>query len=126
MIGLENVELKPVLELEPFRFSTQDRSLAWRADVEERHRYWLECLSDSGLHGLTPLRIPSWHVPTTEFRDPIVLGRYLAVIIEHWGGMDILDEPDMQPCLNGGYSLCQGESAFIEPQCCCDLSNITD
>ena len=94
---LDDVSLVPVIELEPGRFSTQERPLPAGSSHElpgEWDRYWRESLADTGVAGLTPLRPGSWRVPTRQFRDPKTLGMVLAAVVESWGGVESLTGPD--------------------------------
>lgn len=127
MIVLEDIELVPVLLLEPFKFATENRSRPSGrcGDLpEDWHRYWSDCLGDSGLTGLNPLQRGSWHVPTTEFADPDILRRLLALIFNDWGGVDVLSDPECTPVLNGGLALYSPTHGLLaEPRCCADLSD---
>lgn len=70
IVVLEDIELIPVVELEPSVFAANDRSLPssmYEDMPEEWYRYWLESLADSGIAGLMPVQRGSWHVPTSEF-----------------------------------------------------------
>lgn len=124
---LEDVELIPVLQFEPFRFAAADRLPPCRRyeDIpEEWHRYWLESLADSGITGLTPIEEGSWHVPTREFAEPTFLGRVLEPILKNRLETDATSEPDCMP-LNGGLALrCQSQNVLIEPGCCADLGHV--
>jgi hypothetical protein len=59
IVVLEDIELIPVVQLEPFVFASDDRSLPsgrYQDMPEEWHRYWLESLADSGIAGLMPVQ----------------------------------------------------------------------
>src|SRR5262245_32518256 len=86
VLTLQDVELIPVLKLEPFNFAARARPMpaGYRWDMpEEWHRYWLASLADSGITGLMPLKKNSWHVPTSEFTNPAPLGKLLEVIFRN-------------------------------------------
>ena len=66
MITLYDIELVPVLLLEPFKFATESRSRpsgSCRELLEGWHRYWADCLADSGLTGLNPQQRGSASTP---------------------------------------------------------------
>jgi hypothetical protein len=126
---LGDLELIPVLELEPFLFATREqaRPTGTARDMpEDSHRYWLDSLADSGLIDLTPLRPGSWHVPTRNLTIPEVLRRILDVIVSHWGGMDCLEDPESRQALGGGLALLSEGEVLVEPKCCSDLSNLSN
>jgi len=126
---LHDVRLVPVIELEPFRFATRERTSpcgSAREVPEEWTRYWRDSLADSGLVGLKPLRPGSWHVPTASLTDPVLVGKLLTAVLRDWGGPESLTDPDGKPVLDGGLALCQGVEVLAEPACCVDLGNISD
>lgn len=127
MITLESIDLVPVIELDPFLFSTRDRSPPSGAGTpEEWNRYWLESLADSGVVGLTPLRVPSWLVPAEQLVDFDVRYRILAAIVRDWGGPEVFSEPNHSLVLSGGLALCSGRTGLVGPTCCSDLGNLSD
>jgi hypothetical protein len=127
IIVLENFELIPVLKLEPFRFAAEDRSAPsgiYEDVPEDWYRYWLESLADSGITGLMPVERGSWHVPTSEFTGPVLLGRVLEVIFQNLSEIGFSIDLDCLP-LDGGLVLrCQSQNVLIEPGCCGDLGNV--
>ena len=112
------VELIPVLELEPGAWKTQERECptsGGSADFpDEWYQYWVECLADSGLKGIEPIRKGSWLVPLDSLTDDS-----LQSIIEK----ELEEDSDEPSAMCGGYVLSVGER-FIDPQCCCDLGDI--
>lgn len=130
IVVLEEVELIPVVELEPAAFATQERtspSGSFREVPEQWYRYWLDSVADSGLMDLTPVQRGSWHVPTTEFADPDRLRRLLKVIFREQGGIQSLPDPDDMLPLNGGLALSSpSQGVAVEPTCCADLGNVAD
>jgi hypothetical protein len=125
VIVLDEIELIPVVELEPCRFSTQTRTSPSNWEVsDDWFGYWADCLADSGITELRPLRRGSWHVPTVNFDVASNLQRFLVTTFQDWGGIDSLSDPDFQPVLNGGLALrCSASDVLIEPGCCADLGN---
>ncbi len=123
---IEGIQLIPVLELEPFKFSAENRKSPSGAlcDPDEWFRYWSVSLADSGITGLQPLRHGSWHVPIVNFDDSNNLQRFLEKTFQDWGGIDSLSDPDCKPVLDGGLVLrCSSSNTFIEPGCCADLGD---
>jgi len=127
IVVLENVELIPVVKLEPFRFAAEGRSAPsgiYEDMPEEWYRYWLVSLADSGITGLTPVERGSWHVPTSEFTDPELLGRVLELIFQQLSEAGFSIDLECLP-LDGGLALrCRSQNALIEPGCCGDLGNV--
>lgn len=126
-ILLEGIELIPVLELTPSKFATQTRESpsgsSWEVP-DDWSRYWSDCLTDSGITSLRPLRSGSWHVPTVNFDVPSNLHRFLEMTFHNWGGIDCLSDPDCNAVLNGGLALlCPASDVLIEPGCCSDLGD---
>jgi hypothetical protein len=130
LVVLEGIELTPVLELEPCTFATQPRkspSGTFSEVAEEWFHYWSDCLEDSGITDLRPLRRGSWHVPTVNFGAPLNLQKFLERTFQEWGGIDSLSEPDCRRALNGGLALqCPAGDVLIEPRCCVDLGDAKD
>ncbi len=111
LISLDEIDLLPVVELEPAKFTTRERPLpagSFRDVPAEWPRYWLDSLGDSGVVGLTPLRPGSWHLTTRQLTNPATLARILDVIVRDWGGPEALADPDGRPVLCGGPALCSG------------------
>jgi hypothetical protein len=124
IVVLQDVELIPVVELEPTAFGASGRSLpsgTYQEMPEEWYRYWLESLVDSRVTGLMPIQRGSWHVPTSEFTDTVILGR-VEVIFQNWLEKEL--EPVWGPLLGGLALRCQSQNVLIEPTCCGDLANI--
>ncbi len=129
IVELHGIELKPVVELEPSSFSTETRtspqgSLRDMPDAWDHYRR--ASLADSGITEITPIFPSSWHIATAEF-STFNLEKYLGVIVDDWGGLSSLDDPDSRPVLNGGLALCSKDSGVIvEPTCCGDLGDIAN
>lgn len=125
---LQNIALMPVLELEPWNFATQARTMpdsSTREVPDAWYRYWLDCLTDSEITGLEPLRSGSWHVSVGQLADkPDVLEKLLYFFVNDWGGIKVFSDPDQKPIFGGGLALCSGSDVLTEPTCCADLSNL--
>ncbi len=124
---LEGIELIPVLELEPATFATRTHKSPCGTTSElpdEWFQYWTDCLADSGITGLRPLRRGSWHVPIVNFDVPSHLQKFLEVTFQEWGGVESLSDPDGKPVLGGGLALrCIASDLLIAPTCCADLGD---
>lgn len=127
IVVLQDIELIPALKFAPFRFAAECRSSpsGFYEDMpEEWYRYWLESLADSGIVGLTPVERGSWHVPTSEFADPALLGRVLELIFQKLSEAEFSIDLACLP-LDGGLALrCQSRNVLIEPGCCADLGDV--
>jgi hypothetical protein len=128
IVDLEDIELIPVLQLDPYDFRAGDRPMpsgsyddmpgAW-------HCYWLGSLADSGLTGVVPVQRGSWNVPTSDLADATMLRRVLEVILQKRQEMEsAMEEPHDWGPLHGGLALCcQSQYVVAEPGCCADLSD---
>jgi hypothetical protein len=128
LIHLESVELVPVIELEPARFSRRERSPPSGLDRELPERwgtYWNESLADSGVVGLVPLGPASWLVTTRQLTDTDLLGRILSIVVREWGGPEVLLDPDGTPALEGGFALHGNGELLLSPTCCGDLGDFS-
>ena len=127
IVVLDGIELIPVLKFEPFRFAAGNRSApsgTYKDMPEEWYRYWLESLVDSGITDLMPVERGSWHIPTSEFTGPVLVGRVLELIFQNQSEMGFSMDLDCLP-LDGGLALrCQAQNVLIEPCCCGDLGNV--
>ena len=127
IVVLEGIELIPVLKLEPFLFAAEARSApsgVYEDMPEEWYRYWVQSLADSGITGLMPVERGSWHVPTNEFTDPVLLGRVLEPIFQNQSEIGFSIDLESLP-LDGGLALrCQSQNVLVEPGCCGDLGNV--
>ena len=121
-----DIELIPVLELAPFDFAADDRSMPsrpYQEMPEEWYRYWLDSLADSGITGLMPVERGSWHVPTREFTDPALLRRVLDVIFQNLAEAGFSIDLECMPLL-GGLALRSQSQVLVEPGCCADLGDL--
>ena len=122
---LADIELIPVLKLEPFRFAAKGRPAPSGifADMpEEWYRYWVQSLADSGIRGLVPIYRGSWHVPTRQFTDRALLATVLELIFRHLSLAGFSIGLECMPLL-GGLALRDQSQVLIEPGCCADLSD---
>ena len=129
LLLLHDLELVPVIELAPSRFSSGTRPLPSGSRGEmpgEWGRYWSESLADSGITGLRSLRPGSWHVPTSHLVDAPTLEKILRAIMRDRGGLEALSDPDTVFVLDGGLALRCDTEVLVEPTCCSDLGNLTD
>jgi hypothetical protein len=126
VVVLQDIELIPVLRLEPSQFAAQGRSSpsgVYEDMPEEWHRYWVESLADARISGLTPVERGSWHVPTSEFTDLARLRRVLEVTFQNLEEAGFSIDLECLPML-GGLALRQSQKVLIEPGCCADLGDI--
>ncbi len=121
------IRLIPVLELEPWVFSTVERPRPSGSVLETPEgwaRYWLDSLADSGITGLTPLRPGSWHVQVHQLGDPETLEKILRIHTRDVDGIEAPIDAEEIPTLSGGLALLSKGEVLIEPTCCSDLGNL--
>jgi hypothetical protein len=129
LITLQEILLVPVITLEPSKFSRVTHQTD--ADVskempQDQEQSWYSALADSGLNGLIPVVRGSWNVPVSQFADS-QLETILRRIVEDWGGVSYLNNPDTEPFLSGGFVLLSANQGLvIEPTCCGDLRDISN
>lgn len=116
------VSLNPVVEFEPYTFSTQTRDIPMDADdtPEGWEQYWRDSLSDSGITGLNPLRQCGWWVPIEQLLDPQLIRKLLEKTPTWKPEYDPLTD---LPKVLGGYALTNGDD-WIGPGCCSDFSTL--
>ncbi len=126
IIELHGVTLTPVIELEPGPFSKRTLEFP-TGPVSEMpdawQDYWLASLSVSEISGVRPIYPGSWHVSTSSLTES-QLEKILHVIIDEWGGVSELNDPDSRPVLSGGLALSSSDRTEIAPNCCGDLGDI--
>jgi hypothetical protein len=126
---VDAVSLIPVIELSPWDFSIQERALPSGSGdqfQEGRLRFWQDSLADSGIARLDPVFPGSYHVPTTAFVDARMLERVLRRLIDTWGGVESLSDPDSDPVLDGGLAVTSAQKVLLTPNCCSDLRNVAE
>lgn len=127
--SLRDIELVPVLELDPWSFSTPDRprpSGSIPETPEEWSRFWLDCLADAGIHGLAQLHPGSWHVPVRDLDNGETLLKMLRTAVGDGQSIGAPIEPVGVPILDGGLALFNEGRLLVAPTCCSDLGNISE
>lgn len=120
---LTDLELVPVVEVTAWSFSERPMPEGpSRAHPDAWLRYWLDCLADAGVTGLSPIKPGSMNVAVGQFTN---LGN-LARILDRIVGSEALVAPDGPGALSGGFAVVTGGRVLIEPNCCCDLANWKD
>lgn len=128
LVTLRNVELIPVVELEPGQFSTRTHQLPGgygQDSPSDWDAYWLASLADSGITGLRPIHPGSWQVLARELARSSSLCRFLEVITRDPDDSATMPDHENQSALGGGLVLRNGDDWLIYPTCCSDLGNIT-
>jgi len=125
------VSLIPLLKFEPYIFSNGSHELPpYPVSDEDMYAFWVACLADSGIVGLQPITIRSWHVSIDQLTDDWILElfirKYMASLPSEDDSVTETLDPDNNSALNGGYALCTGGDVPITPQCCSSLADISD
>jgi hypothetical protein len=126
---LRELQLVPVLELEPWGFSARERprpSGSVLETPEEWSHYWHDCLADSGITGLSPLRPASWHVLVRELEDGETLQKILRTLVGNNIDLESPVDTDNGPVLEGGLALFGERKLLVTPTCCSDLGNLSE
>jgi len=120
------LDLVPVLEFLPSGYDKLNRTQPAGSPAENQeswNSYWIDCLADSGIVGLTQLE-HSWLVPIEEITSTNVIKKYLANEI----GESLADgyDPELIGTLCGGFALRSGGETIVWPGCCSDLADIKE
>lgn len=121
--------LEPVIELEPIIWVGEKITLI--TDINQRSDYWEKFLSQ---YGAKPISAGSWFIPLRYFKNLEFLRQLIVFALDESGivgypddeGEETYDIEDRLPPLSGGYALMDKNRVFYEPQCCCDLMDITE
>jgi len=112
----QSVELVPVLEVEPYKYSDRpvpDESPA-RLHRAVWDAYFQQCMTDAGLGALRTIRPGSFFVRVEQMVGTAALDRMLR---------DAHGD-DGTAALPGGYALVVDGAVTLEPECCGDLGNL--
>jgi hypothetical protein len=126
---LRDIRLVPVLELEPWRFSTGERPRPSGSVLETPEgwgRYWHDCLADAGIIGPSPLYPGSWHVLVRELEDGEALQKILRTLVGDSIDLEAPIDADGTPALEGGLALFSERKLLVAPTCCSDLGNLSE
>lgn len=129
LILLRDLQLIPVLELEPWQFSIHERPLPSGSAIEMPEawgRYWHACLADSGITGLIPLYPGSRHVLVRELDGEETLLKILRTLLREEGSTEAPADDEDVPALDGGLALFSQGELLVEPTCCSDLGNLSE
>ncbi|MEM9215896.1 MAG: hypothetical protein AAGD25_16325 [Cyanobacteria bacterium P01_F01_bin.150] len=130
------IDLCPVIEIQPYQWSTRsppsvvgakDHPAEWSA-------YFLACMADLGIEELAPIADGSMFVNAFNVVKSPLMPRLLKRELSETGipgypddeGREDrhLDHSDLIAGLTGGYAVISGDRVLLEPQCCCDFSNL--
>lgn len=125
--------LVPVVEFEPSTYAQQAHAHGHgteRDDPEGWGRYWRDSLADAGVTGLDPFPANSWLIAVESLTDEHVLKALVQAHAEaHQDEEDPLPAQEWVESLgafDGGFVLCDGETALVPPGCCCCLGSLAD
>jgi hypothetical protein len=127
------VELVPVVEFAPSIFSSADRTSPTRGGWEDPNGwddYWRASLADAGVTGLDPVRVGSWCVPAAHITNAAVLDVFVEKVLRERlhvpaEELEMVVETPLA-VVPGGHALIHDGTVVVEPQCCCDLTNLSE
>lgn len=127
----DDLELLPVLELEPGRYEAREYptpQVSFAEDPAGWEAHWKRCLTDAGITTLNSVPGAGWMVSVRDLTDPAVLRKILQV--EKLQGAPApdpsWDADDFRSPLVGGFVLRTSGRVLVSPQCCGDLANLQD
>ncbi|MBF7092487.1 hypothetical protein IUY40_13185 [Flavobacterium sp. ALJ2] len=119
------MKLINVIEISPSTYSNNNYKSPNCTFLENQtawYNYWKKCINDSNLTELEPIEKSSYFVDINTINDnslKIILQKALEEI-------DIENIDDEILPFNGGIILKINDQKFIEPNCCCDIGNLTE
>jgi len=131
-VSNQQIQLIPVIELEPYDFKKDDYespTLSLKESPEGWENYNLKCYNDSNLIDLSPVRTGSWLFNIEQFDKQqlaiILKAIYKSEEEEHL--LEIFKDPqEFAPFFCGGYLFTVNGEIKAEPGCCCGLESIGD
>ncbi|QDT64736.1 hypothetical protein [Calycomorphotria hydatis] len=121
IIAKPPLELVPVIEVEPYALTdlpipdecpAREYPSAWR-------QYFDSCMVQLGEDQITPIADWSHFVRAKDMLGAVLLEKLLRDCLP-----DDATKTDEIAGLSAGYALCDSEQVLIQPQCCCDFSNL--
>ena len=134
MDKISNIELIPVIELEPLDFS-DGRCYNGPNDIENHLELWDEynrkSYADAGLTSITPIETGSWLFKIENLNEnelAIIMKRKLETSGEdHDSINEIFNDPvEYVPLIAGGYLFLSMHNILSKPGCCSGLEDIED
>ena len=119
------MEILIAIELEPSTYGINDYERP-NGTIEKKRKewsaLWIKCLSDSGIKNIKPIECGSWFVDI----EQISRNNLEIIIKKHLEGINLSNFEDELLSFSGGIVIRDNNEIIIEPQCCCDLSNLDD
>jgi hypothetical protein len=111
-----DIDIRAVVELEPFHFASPDRLSPGMEDHLGWAAHWRDCLADSAID-IEPIG-NTWFVPLRA----VLHHPKARTIISKIARIDDAASMDEVCPLNGGLSFLRASDVLLVPQCCGDLS----
>lgn len=125
------IKLCLVLEVEPYHWSQRQLPSVdpARECREIWHAFFQECMADAGILGIEPIQPGSFFVDAFSVVKNELIVRMIQEELEESDfpsedGQEDLCDIDTVSAFSGGYAIVSGDNVLLEPQCCCDFSNL--
>ncbi|WP_409416059.1 hypothetical protein [Flavobacterium sp. PS2] len=119
------MELINTIEILPSEYSNNDYKSPNTSFLESKlewYNYWKKCISDSKLTELEPIEKGSFFVDLNTLNDNELKVILLKTLIE----IDFENIDDEISHLYGGIVLKLNDQIIIQPNCCCDIGNLSE
>lgn len=123
MVAPTELTLEPLIEIEPREHVRPAPTASGAEDPDGWRAWWQDCLMARGFPRLEPVEGASWLVELAALDDQSLL-RVFDDQNEEWRSTPV-DASEVTP-LVGGLALRVGGEWKVMPQCCGDLSNLSD
>ena len=132
--NLQPISFQLVIEIEPYQWSSRNspKVSPSRLYPEEWLEYFNDCMKDAGFESINPIRPGSFFVDAfsllgTSLLDSLIKNHLQNAALpgfpDEEGYEDQLDG-DYVSKISGGVAILSGDKVLLEPECCCDFTNL--
>ncbi|KFF10837.1 hypothetical protein [Flavobacterium hydatis] len=119
------MELINTIEILPSEYSNNDYKSPDSSFLESKiewYNYWKKCISDSNLEKLEPIEKGSFFVDLNTLND----NELKIILLKTLTEIDLENIDDEISHLFGGIVLKFNDQILIQPNCCCDIGNLSE